>query len=159
MTVHNLIDLALAVTTSRFQGIVDEDGQPYILHCLRVMLSFSDPVLQQVGLMHDLIEDTSVTIDELRQHGFAEQVVGAIELLTRTADMSYAEYILGLKNNTIAKQVKLADLRDNAALWRALYRPNRPEKDLQQAGRYILSYQFLEERISQAEYLQLMSDL
>jgi (p)ppGpp synthase/HD superfamily hydrolase len=159
MNQRNMVDQALLLTTARFQGIVDEDGQPYILHCLRVMMSFTDPVLQQVGLMHDLIEDTCVTLEELRQHGFSEEVVGTIELLTRSADIDYAKYILRLKGNALAKQVKLADLRDNAALSRALLRPSRPAKDLQQAGRYILSYQFLEDRISEVDYLQLMSDL
>lgn len=159
MTQHNDIDRALALTVACFQGMVDEEGQPYILHCLRVMMSFSDPVLQQVGLMHDLIEDTSVTLEELRQHGFSEDVVGAIGILTRTADLSYAQYIQRVKENAIAKQVKLADLRDNSALWRALYRSQRAEHDLHQAGRYILSYQFLEGRIEEADYLALISRL
>jgi (p)ppGpp synthase/HD superfamily hydrolase len=158
-TQQNTIDQALALSVARFQGMVDEDGQPYILHCLRVMMSFTDPVLQQIGLMHDLIEDTSVTLEELRQQGFSEEIVHAVSLLTRTADIGYAEYVIRLKENALAKQVKLADLRDNSALWRALYRSSRPEKDLKQAGRYILSYQFLEDRIDQADYLRLMSDL
>lgn len=159
MNSTNSIDKALILTAAQFQGVVDELGEPYILHCLRVMMSFSDPVLQQVGLMHDLLEDTSVTIAELREVGFNEEVTTAIELLTRTAGVSYANYIRLLKSNSIAKQVKLADLRDNSDVRRALYRPKCPEKDSQQAGRYILSYQYLEDRIGEAEYLHLMSPL
>jgi hypothetical protein len=100
-----------------------------------------------------------VTLDELEQLGFSAEVVEAIELLTRTREISYADYIVRLKGNSLARQVKLADLQDNGALWRALYRASQPEKDLNQAGRYILSYQFLEDRIDQSEYLRLMKPL
>ena len=106
------IDQALLLTASRFEGIVDEDGQPYMLHCLRVMLSFTDPTLQIVGLMHDLIEDTPTTLDELTQLGFGAGIVEAIGLLTRTSEISYADYIIRLKPNEIARQVKQADLRE-----------------------------------------------
>ncbi len=153
------IDQALLLTASRFEGIVDEDGQPYMLHCLRVMLSFTDPTLQIVGLMHDLIEDTPTTLDELTQLGFGAGIVEAIGLLTRTSEISYADYIIRLKPNEIARQVKQADLRDNSNVGRALYRASRPENDLKQAGRYLVSYQFLEGRLDLEDYLRLMADL
>ena len=153
------IDQALLLTASRFEGIVDEDGQPYMLHCLRVMLSFTDPTLQIVGLMHDLIEDTPTTLDELTQLGFGTDIIDAIHLLTRTSEISYADYIIRLKPNEIARQVKLADLRDNSNVGRALYRTSRPENDLKQAGRYLVSYQFLEGRLDLEDYLRLMADL
>ena len=153
------IDQALLLTASRFEGIVDEDGQPYMLHCLRVMLSFTDPTLQIVGLMHDLIEDTPTTLDELTKLGFGADIVGAIGLLTRTSEINYADYIVRLKPNEIARQVKLADLRDNSDVGRALYRASQPLKDLKQAGRYLVSYQFLEGRLDLEGYLHLMADL
>ncbi len=153
------IDQALLFTASRFEGISDEDGQPYMLHCLRVMLSFTDPTLQIVGLMHDLIEDTPTTLDELIQLGFGTEIVEAIGLLTRTREISYADYIIRLKTNEIARQVKLADLRDNSDIRRSLYRASRPKEDLKQAGRYMVSYQYLEGRLSLEDYLHLMVDL
>lgn len=153
------IDQALLLTASRFEGIVDEDGQPYMLHCLRVMLSFTDPTLQIVGLMHDLIEDTPTTLDELTKLGFGADIVEAIGLLTRTSEINYVDYIVRLKPNEIARQVKLADLRDNSDVGRALYRASQPLKDLKQAGRYLVSYQFLEGRLDLEGYLHLMADL
>lgn len=153
------IDQALLLTASRFEGIVDEDGQPYMLHCLRVMLSFTDPRLQIVGLMHDIIEDTPTSLDELTQLGFGAEVVEAIGLLTRNSEISYADYIVRLKSNDIARQVKLADLRDNSDVRRSLYRASRPSQDLKQAGRYMVSYQFLEGRLDLEGYLHLMVDL
>lgn len=153
------IDQALLLTASRFEGIVDEEGQPYMLHCLRVMLSFTDPILQIVGLMHDLIEDTPTTLEDLTQLGFGTEIVEAVELLTRTSELSYADYIIRLKPNEIARHVKLADLRDNSNIGRALYRASRPEKDLKQAGRYLVSYRFLEGRLDCKDFLNLMADL
>lgn len=153
------IDQALLLTASRFEGIGDEDGQPYMLHCLRVMLSFTDPTLQIVGLMHDLIEDTPTTLDELIQLGFGADIVEAIGLLTRTREISYADYIIRLKANEIARQVKQADLRDNSDIRRSLYRASRPKEDLKQAGRYMVSYQYLDGRLSIEDYRHLMADL
>jgi (p)ppGpp synthase/HD superfamily hydrolase len=156
MATSNSIDRALAVTTARFEGLVDEDNQPYILHCLRVMLNFADPILQQIGLMHDLLEDTCTSVAELRDLGFDQPVIEALELLTRRPQLSYTDYIVP---NNLARQVKLADLRDNSALFRALYRADRTRHDLLQNGRYLVSYQFLEGRIDEVHYRKLMSEL
>lgn len=154
------IDRALQLTVRRFQGLVDEDGQPYLLHCLRVMLNFTDEKLQMVGLMHDLLEDTETTLDELAELGFSDDVIQAIVLLTRTKDVAYHDYIIRLKKpNPLARLVKLADLRDNSDIRRALYRSDRAQGDMQQAARYLLSYKFLEDRIGQAEYTARMQEV
>lgn len=153
------IDRAILLTAQRFQGVLDEDGQPYLLHCLRVMLNFTDSKLQMVGLMHDLIEDTPTTLDELKSFGFDYDVIEAIGLLTRTVDISYCDYIRRLKGNQLAKQVKLADLKDNSDIRRALLRPARQTKDMLQGAKYILSYQYLEDRVSESEYIERMNQI
>lgn len=159
MQYNNKIDQAILLTAQRFQGIVDEDGQPYMLHCLRVMLNFTHPELQMVGLMHDLIEDTPTTLQELDSLGFDSAVVEAVGLLTRTADVSYCDYVRRLKSNDLARQVKLADLRDNSDIRRSLLRSSRQAKDMAQVAKYTLSYQYLEDRISEYEYVERMKQV
>lgn len=153
------IDRALILTANRFQGVVDKEGKPYILHCLRVMMSESDPNFQLAGLMHDLVEDTPISLDDLRQMGFSELVVEAVACLThRPEQHNYAEYICHLKTNELARRVKLADLSDNACLSRAPLRPGKEAEDRSRMEKYVLSYQYLESRISQADYLKRMQD-
>jgi len=159
MSAHSSIDQALLLAVQSFQGVKDEDGQPYIMHCLRVMMNFTDPSLQQVAILHDLIEDTPVTLEQLREMGFSPQVIQAIGLLTRTSDVSYADYVCRLKPNALARQVKMADLRDNSDVRRMLYRSTSTQKDLRRAARYVLSYQFLDDRLTQADYLQSMAEI
>ncbi len=151
------IDDALELAITHFRGVTDKDGEPYIMHCLRVMLGVSEPLAQQVGVMHDLVEDTAVTLDDLRLRGFAEEVVEAVGLLTHAAEDSYANYVIRLKPNALARAVKMSDLRDNAALNRVLYRAERLDKDLKRIQKYLLTYQFLSDRIDEAHYLQQMA--
>lgn len=153
------IDDALELAVINFRGIEDKDGEPYILHCLRVMNGVSGPVAQQVAVLHDLVEDTGVTLEDLRNRGFAEEVVTAIDLMTHREQDSYAEYVIRLKPNSIAKQVKLSDLRDNASLDRVLYRNDRLQSDLLRVQCYLLSYQFLSDRIDEPSYRDRMSEL
>ena len=151
------IDDALELVTYHFRGMTDKDGEPYVMHCLRVMMGVSDPLAQQAAVMHDLIEDTPLTIDDLRDRGFCEPVLTAVDLLTHRRHENYSTYVVRIKGNAIARQVKLSDLRDNAALNRVLYREDRIEGDLQRIQRYLLSYQYLTDRINEQRYLERMS--
>ena len=152
------IDDALALVTEHFRGIADEDGEPYIEHCLRVMHGVgSDPLAQQVALMHDLIEDTAVQVSDLERLDFDPRVIEAVDLITHRRDVSYASYIVGLSDNPLARAAKLADLRDNASLSRVLFRQEQESPDTQRIQRYILSYQYLEGRLDEPSYLERMS--
>ena len=153
------IDDALALAVQHFRGVTDKDGEPYILHCLRVMHGVSDPLAKQVAVMHDLVEDTEVTLAQLRESSFHPAVVEAVDLVTHPPELSYAEYVIRLKQNPLARQVKLSDLRDNAALTRVLYRPARLDGDLRRIQRYLLSYQYLTDRIDESIYRQQMQSL
>jgi (p)ppGpp synthase/HD superfamily hydrolase len=153
----NSIDEALLLTANHFKGVQDKGGQPYILHCLRVMMNFTDPTSQQVGLMHDLVEDTPVTLEQLREQGFAPDVVEALDLLTHRSEVSYADYVRRLKSNPVARKVKMADLRDNASLTRVAFRAEHSGEDLARIRKYVISYQFLDDQISEDQYLRLMS--
>ncbi len=152
------IDDALALIARHFRGVTDKDGEPYVMHCLRVMLGVQGELEQQVALMHDLIEDTEVTLDDLRQQGFCDAVVDAVGLMTHAPADSYADYVVRLKPNQLALQAKLSDLRDNSALDRVLYRADLLPRDLKRIQRYLLSYQYLMDRIDEASYRQRMQE-
>ncbi len=150
------LDDAIAIVVSKFHGIVDKAGQPYILHCLRVMQGVNDPLAKQVAVLHDLVEDTDVTFDDLRKQGFADSVVEALQLVTHAATDSYADYVIRLKSNELARQVKLSDLRDNYSLDRVAYREAHREQDAARIQKYILSYQFLTDTIDEVSYRRQM---
>ena len=113
---------------------------------------------QIVAVLHDVIEDTPVTADDLRAAGFAAPVVAAVVRVTHRKDQSYADYVVGCKGDDLARRVKLADLADNTRLDRTILRPDRLAHDLARVRRYLLSYKFLTDQITEGEYRTLMSE-
>lgn len=108
--------IILAAEVHRQQ--TDKAGLPYILHPLRVMCSFLLPDNEDAriaAVLHDVVEDTWVTLVSLRERGFSEVAIEAVDALTRRKDGSetYGEYIERVAQNPIAIWVKLADLQDN----------------------------------------------
>lgn len=107
---------AEALARARFGTIKDRGGDLMINHMARVVDMLDDPVDKEVGWLHDIVEDTHTTLDELRELGFPEVVVAAVDLLThRKKEMKYAEYInrICASGNLHAIRVKLADQFDN----------------------------------------------
>ena len=153
------LDDALALVIAKFHGVTDKAGQPYILHCLRVMLGVSGALTQQVAVMHDLIEDTDVTLADLTDMKFADEVIEALKLVTHVGRDSYADYVVRLKANPLARQVKIADLHDNYSLGRVAYREGNYTEDACRIQRYILSYQFLTDLIDESTYRQQMASV
>lgn len=112
---------AIVVATWAHVTQVDKAGQPYILHPLRVMLSMDTDEERMVAALHDVVEDTDVTLAKLRQAGFAEDVTSAVDALTRRDGEPYMpDYIDRVAANPLARKVKLADLADNLSPSRAL---------------------------------------
>ena len=149
-------DDALALAAEKFRGVTDSAGQPYILHCLRVTLAQSSDVARQVAVLHDVVEDTDVTLEELARRGFDREVIEGVDALTHRANESYQTYVLRIAVCPTARQVKIADLNDNYRLDRVKYRLDCQQADAYRLQKYILSYQFLTEQISQADYLSAM---
>src|SRR5262245_35993022 len=152
------IEKALQIAARAHEGQRDKQGQPYILHPLRAMMSVQGEEAQIVAVLHDVIEDTSVTADDLRQAGFSEKLVDAVLCVTHRKDESYADYVVRCKGNETARRAKLADLEDNSRLSRAILRPQRLQHDLARIRRYHLAYKFLTDRITEQEYRQLMEE-
>src|SRR3954452_19997742 len=104
------IEKALQIAAKSHEGQTDKVGQPYLLHPLRVMNSVEGEEARIVAVLHDVIEDTAITEDDLRREGFSEAVIAAVLCLTHRKGEPYAGYVVRCKGNDIARRVKLADL-------------------------------------------------
>lgn len=151
------VEQALRLAMHYHAGQRDKRGDCYMLHLMRVMLACSTPDAMQVAVLHDVLEDTSATPEELRGSGIATHVVEAISLLTKPESISYAQYIVQLSENELAKQVKLADIHDNYRLDRVAFRQDHAIEDRQRIQRYILAHDFLIGRIGRSEFLDRMA--
>ena len=96
----------------------DKSGMPYVFHPFHLAEQMETEETTIVALLHDVIEDTSYTIEDLTKMGFEKKITDAIALMTHADDVEYMEYVSAIKNNPIAKAVKLADLRHNSDLTR-----------------------------------------
>lgn len=119
---------ARAIATEAHAGVNDKAGRPYIEHPERVAARLTDPDAQVVALLHDVIEDTETTADDLRAAGATELQVEALEALTHAEDVSNEDYWRALRLVPLARLVKAADLADNTDPARiALLPPERQE--------------------------------
>ena len=109
------------------------DGSPYILHPLRLMFQLEGDLQQMAAVLHDVVEDTEWTFEDLRKEGFDEALIEALDCLTRREGESYKEFIDRLVPNPVARAVKIADLEDNMNL-KQLERVT--ENDLKRTAKY-----------------------
>lgn len=137
------LDTALAIAVEAHRGQLDKAGQPYILHPLRVMARVTTPEERLVAVLHDVVEDSPTTLDDLRAAGFEEPVVRAVDRLTRRDDESYEAFIERLKDDPLARRVKLADLEDNMTLTRLT---DLDDRAIERLGRYVRAYRRLAAR-------------
>ena len=93
---------------------VDKSGMPYVFHPFHVAEQMKDEVTTIVALLHDVVEDTKYTLDDIAARGFGQDVVDALALMTHDKNVPYLEYVAKLKNNPVARAVKLADLAHNS---------------------------------------------
>lgn len=108
------IQKALLLAWEGHQGQFDKSGYPYIFHPYHLAEQMPDEESTVVALLHDLLEDTAVTMAELTAAGFSPAVCEAVGLLTHAPAVPYLEYIRALAKNPLARRVKLADLRHNS---------------------------------------------
>lgn len=108
-----LLELAIEIAINSHKGSVDKQGKIYILHPLRVMFSLNTIEEKIVGVLHDVVEDTNITFDDLVNYGFTKDIICALKYLTRDKKLKYFDYIEKIKENDLARRVKLADLKDN----------------------------------------------
>ena len=97
---------------------IDKSGMPYVFHPFHLAEQMSDEETTIVALLHDVVEDSDRTVEDLRAMGFREAVLEAITLMTHDPAVPYMDYVAQIKTNPIAKAVKLADLRHNSDMSR-----------------------------------------
>ncbi|MFO1225299.1 HD domain-containing protein [Roseateles sp.] len=112
------LERAIAIAASAHAGQRDKAGQPYILHPLRVMLAFQSDEDRIVAVLHDVVEDTVITLADLQAEGFSPAVVAAVEALTKRKGESRLEAATRAAADSIACRVKLADNAENMDLSR-----------------------------------------
>jgi hypothetical protein len=108
------LELALQIALQSHAGQKDKYGAPYIFHPIRVMIGCTTPDAQIVALLHDVVEHTDTTFEQLQAAGFSEKVIGALRLVTHQPGEPYDEYIGNLMANGTALEVKIADLEHNS---------------------------------------------
>lgn len=128
------LERAIAIAVEAHAGQIDKAGEPYVLHPLRVMFGVKTPEARIAAVLHDVVEDSDWTIDDLRQEGFSEAILAAVDAVTRRRDESYEEFVNRSGRDPVGREVKIADLRDNSNLAR-IAEPT--EKDLQRLQRYL----------------------
>ena len=108
-----LIYKALNIAHTAHNGQFDKSGVPYIYHpaFLASQMDTEEEVI--TALLHDVVEDTPVTLEELEQAGFSQTVLDALELLTHNDESEYTDYVRRIKGNPLAAKIKLADLWHN----------------------------------------------
>ena len=118
MIYTKMTKIALKLCFDAHKEQSDKSGLPYVFHPFHLAEQMTDESTTIVALLHDLIEDTDHTLDELRELGFSEEVCAAIALMTHDDAIAYMDYVAAIKRNPIARAVKLADLRHNSDLTR-----------------------------------------
>ena len=123
---------AMNIAYSAHMGQFDKAGVPYIFHPVHLAEQMDTEEECIVALLHDVVEDTEVTFEDLEKE-FSKTIIDAIRLLTRDKSVDYMEYVKNLKSNTIARKVKLADWRHNSDSTRLI---KITDKDIERINKY-----------------------
>ena len=121
-------------------GQIDKAGEDYIKHPEKVASFVNSDEEKAVAYLHDVIEDTELTLEDLREYGFSEEVLKAVDVITKKKGQDYQTYLNSVKENKLARVVKLADLRHNSDLTRLI---NITEKDIERKEKYQKAIDFL----------------
>jgi len=136
------LNRAIEIAAKAHSGKYDKGDNPYILHPLRVMLSVTTPQEQITAVLHDVVEDTEITYEDLEKEGFAPEIIEAVRALTKLHGESRMDAAKRTRLNKIARIVKIADVSDNMNLKRI---PEPTKKDLARMKEYMAVLKILEE--------------
>ena len=135
-----MLELALSIATKAHRGQFDKVGIDYIEHPIYVASQVDTEEEKAVALLHDVIEDSSVTAEELLNAGLPETVVTAVQILSKKKGQDYQTYLKTVKSNPLARAVKLADLKHNSDLSRL---ETITDKDLEGLEKYKKAIDYL----------------
>jgi len=141
MIYTQLTNRAMQIAYRAHHGQTDRSGVPYVFHPFHLAEQMETEETTVAALLHDVAEDTELTLDDLREMGIPERVLEALALLTHDPAVPYLEYVARLKDNEIARAVKLADLKHNSDLTRL----NRVgPRDLERVEKYRRAMEILQ---------------
>ncbi|SHO59172.1 GTP pyrophosphokinase [Vibrio quintilis] len=129
----NSLDLAIQIATQAHSGQIDKAGQPYVLHPLRVMFQFDSEKERIVAVLHDVIEDSDMSLSEIKCCGFSDEITEALDCLSRKQAESYDDFIDRILTNKLACIIKIEDIKDNLNVTRL---NKLQEKDLKRIYKY-----------------------
>ncbi len=112
------LERAIQIAVKAHAGQTDKAGEPYILHPLRLMFAVNGTYPRMAAVLHDIVEDTSITIDNLKAEGFPAEVIEAVQALTKQKGESRIDAAKRASENSISRAVKLADITDNMEITR-----------------------------------------
>jgi (p)ppGpp synthase/HD superfamily hydrolase len=124
---------AIILAVNAHRGQLDKAGAPYILHPLHLMMQMHSETAKIVAVLHDVVEDTPYTLDDLVAQGYPPDVVEAVNCVTRREEEAYDEFIERLAPNPLARAVKIADLKHNMDIRRL---PHFTERTAELLRRY-----------------------
>ena len=134
-----MIEKALKLILTHHEGQTDRAGKPYVLHPITVMTYVETDVEKVVALLHDIVEDTDVTLDHVREI-FGDTVAEAVGLLTHLEGDTYTQYVEKLAYHPIARKVKMADMKHNMDISRI---PYPKQKDFDRVRKYEKKLRYL----------------
>ncbi len=125
--------IAFELAKEAHKGQKDKAGVDYIQHPIYVAEQMETDIEKTVAFLHDVVEDTTVTLSDLRSMGFTEEIVEAVDAITKRTGEAYKEYIRRVVRNPIAKKVKIADMKHNSDISRF---QNPTKEDYKRCARY-----------------------
>ena len=135
-----MYDRALRIAIQAHKGQKDKSGREYIMHPIRVAERCKDPRAKIVALLHDTIEDTSVTAAYLQSERFPNEIINGVMSVTKQEGETYDDFVRRASENPIGKEVKRADLEDNMDIRRL---NEITDEDVARLRKYLCSWQYL----------------
>lgn len=131
---------AIKLMFEKHKDQVDKSGMPYVFHPFHLAEQMDDEETTITALLHDIVEDTNTTFEDLRKLGFSDNVINALKLMTHDKKVDYFEYVKNISKNPIARKVKIKDLEHNMDTSRL---DEVTDKDIERVKKYKKCYKYL----------------
>lgn len=145
---EHLLETAIRLAAKVHRGQVDRFGKPYVLHVMRVMMRGHDLEEQILGALHDVLERSDLTVEDMQKRGFSPRVVKALTHITRRAEETYEQYIDRVVQDNLAIRVKLHDLADKMDL---LHLEQLDAADLKRYNKQLAAYHRMKRLVEEAK--------
>ena len=144
MNEEELLEKAIGIAVEAHLGQRDRRGLPFILHPIRVMCRLQNLREKTVAILHDVVEDTEWTLARLKESGFPQDILEALDSVTKREGENYEDFVKRSAANAMGRRVKMADLEDNMDLRRLR---KVTEKDNARMQKYVAAWNYLHERV------------